>query len=464
MHRLSQLRNNPFRRIVAEIGKVNMESLTTSKARTQICSVLAIGFSLIASTLILFVYRRGGVVDAIYGPHNSPGFRDTGIYAHAARQIFSGLSPYSDEQLAFRSGSYGVLIFGLLPLGTLTYIFYQVLNLIGIFTFSIIFLRDLVSRQVLLATLALGICFSSVREIFSTGQITGIIAGLMAVGFECLKSEKIIRRLSGAFFFSLALDLKPNLIIFFVIGSYIFLNRIRDVWMPILFLLIGHLAVDVYVGRLLEIEWLATLRLVGDPYRDPSNTGTRTIWPLIRLILEIEVIPGQIPTLLFLLLGAALLFTLWKTRNYLLLALTFVLPAFYNYFHLYSFFPFAIFVFALLIKKEMPILLGVLFPFLLVSGGNFAVSQLLFCMVLSSALVVYLYSMVLKQHDLIFVRRFSITVALVCTSRFLFQILFDSSLLQEIIILNTLVFAGIGLVFVVNYQDIVLKSNNKTIY
>jgi hypothetical protein len=447
---------------MSKIRKVSLNHFSADNSRTQIYIVLALGFALVASAIVLYVYRRGGLVDAVYGPQNSPGFRDTGIYARAAMQIFSGMSPYSDQQLAFRSGSYGVLIFGLLPLSTFSYICYQLFNLLGIFTFSIVLLRNLVSREILIVCLALGICLSCVREIFSTGQITGVIVGLIAAGYECLRSERIILRVGGAFLFSLALDLKPNLVIFFVISAYILLDRFREVWVPVLFLFIGHLAVDLYIGRILETEWLSTLKLVGDPYRDPSNTGTRTIWPLVRSIFKIEIIPSQIPTVLFLILGVGLLFTVWRTKNYLLLTLSFIVPAFYNYFHLYSFFPFAIILLAILIKYELPIVLGVLLPFLLVSGQTFGIFHLFFCVAISCVLAQYLYSTVLYQNRLNFVRQFLVTLVLVCAFRLLFQVLFGSSWLQEIIILNTLVFVGIGVVFAVIHQGNGIEVNSKS--
>jgi hypothetical protein len=433
--------------------KIHLNIFTTGNSRTRIYSVFALGFTFIASILILYLYRRGGLVDAVYGPHNSPGFRDTGIYARAAIQILSGQSPYSDQQLAFRSGSYGVLIFGLLPLNAFTYICYQVFNLFGIFVFSTVFLRNFVSREILLVCLALGICLSCVREIFSTGQITGIIAGLLAVGYECLKSKNVIFRLCGAFLFSLALDLKPNLVIFFVISAYILLDRFQEIWVPLLLLILGHLAVDLSLGRVLETEWLSTLKLVGDPYRDPSNTGTRTIWPLVKSFLKIEVIPSQIPTVLFLLIGIALLLRIWKTRDYLLLSLTFIVPAFYNYFHLYSFFLFAIFIVAILIKFEYPIIFGFLLPFFLVSGQYFGIFHLSFCVAISCVLAQYLNLMVEFKSRSKFVRDFLVTMVLVCAFRYLFQVQFGSSGFQEIIILNTLVFAGIGVVIAVSYKQ-----------
>jgi hypothetical protein len=414
--------------------------------RIQVLELLTIIFAFAASIVILFFYRRGGVVDAVYGPENSPGFRDTGIYVRAAEQLLSKESPYSNTGLSFRSGSFGVLIFGLLPIGSITYICYQVLNLVGILMFCKVFLRGYISQDLHYVTLALGICFSCVREIFSTGQITGILAGLVAVGFQGLRSERVTARLGGAFLFALALDLKPNLIIFFLLGSFIFLGMTRHLWMPFFILLIGHLAIDIYVGQFLEREWLATLMTVSDPTRDPSNTGTRTVWPLIKSLFGIEIIPSQIPAVVFITLGSLLLYFISRTRSYFLLFLTLIVPAFYNYFHLYSFYPFAIMVFAITLRRSMPISLGIMLPFLLVSGGHFGLSQLFFCLVLTSLLSLFLILANSVSHIKGFSQRFIVSAVLVSCVRFAVQFEIGSSWFQEVIILNCLVFAGIIIV------------------
>lgn len=440
-----------------------MKKSLSSANRDKLIRLLTIVFTFSSSFMILYIYRRGGVVDAVYGLQNSPGFRDTGIYARAAEQLLSKLSPYSDPGLAFRSGSFGVLIFGLLPMGSITFICYQILNLFGIIIFCKVFLSNLLSRELYYISLALGICFSCVREIFSTGQITGILAGLIALGFESLKSQRMTLRLGGAFLFSIAVDLKPNLLIFFVAGSYILFNRIRDSWMPIAFLLGGHLVVDVYVGRFLERDWIITLMKVSDPLRDPSNTGTRTIWPLIKTLPGIEIIPSQIPSLVFIILGCALLYFISKTNNYFLFFLTLIIPAFYNYYHLYSFYLFAILVFAIVIRQAMPVILGIIFPFLLVSGGHFGFNQLLFCTVLAFGLLIYLNLTNSVFRCANFSKKFALTISLVIFARFVFNLKFGSSWIQEVIILNCLILVGVSLVLRTSISKEGVLSSDKAI-
>ncbi len=71
------------------------------------------------ATTILFYYRRGGVVDSIYASHSQPGLRDVGIYMRAAQDILAQKSPYDLEGLAFRSGTFGVMVFSILGAGSL---------------------------------------------------------------------------------------------------------------------------------------------------------------------------------------------------------------------------------------------------------------------------------------------------------------------------------------------------------
>jgi len=421
--------------------------------RLLILKIFSMVSILTASIITLFFYRRGGVVDAVYGAESSQGFRDTGIYARAAEKLLSGLSPYLDSSLSFRSGPFGVLLFALIPMSPIAFICYQIFNIIGILVFCKVFLRDSFPQESYFICLALTIYFSCVREIFSTGQITGILAGLIAFGYEGVKSQRISARLGGAFLFALALDLKPNLFVFFVLGSFIFLDRKREFWLPCFFLLCGHLIIDLHAGRLLERDWISTLMAVSDPERDPSNTGTRTIWPLVKSWLQLEFIPSAIPTLVFILLGCTLLYALLKTNNQYIFFLTLIVPAFYNYYHLYSFFPFAAIIFAIMISRSMPITLGVVLPLLLVSGAHFGFGQLLYCSFLLGVVLFLLAFTNPMFQNVIFARHFLTSSTVVILARFVFQLKLGSSWIQEIYNLNFLVLFGIGLLLWVSFTE-----------
>ena len=397
---------------------------------------------LIAGTAtILFYYRRGGAVDSIYGSQSEAGLRDTGIYMRAAQDLLSQKSPYDLEGLAFRSGTFGVVIFSILGAGSLGFFIAQLLNLAGFAYFSIVMFRSTLHAERILILLSVGIWFSCLREVFSTGQITGILAGLMAWGFNSLKTLSSRSRFFSGLAFSLALDLKPNLVIFFMITSYIFFRKIKDIWIPVAILVIGHSLIDIYTKEILEKDWFTVLSKVSDPNRDPSNTGTRTIWPLVKLLLNREVIASYIPSLIFLFLGISVLFAASRSMNIRWVYASLLLPVFYNYFHLYSFFPIAILILGIAIEKRKPLVLGVALPFLLISGSNYSFDHLIFSFFISVYLVIMLGLVLALTWRKC--RIFLVTATSVSVIRYIVVLITGSHYLAEILILNFLIVLGV---------------------
>jgi hypothetical protein len=95
----------------------------------------------------------------------------------------------------------------------------------------------------------------------------------------------------------------------------------------------------------------------------------------------------------------------------------------------------------------MPITLGAMLPFLLVSGGHFGLSQLLFCTVLAGWLLIFLNMANPAFRSANFNSKFALTILLVNFARLYFQVKFGSTWIQEVIILNCLILVGVSLVF-----------------
>jgi hypothetical protein len=416
-----------------------LRNLEESK-RQVISRLLSILVLIVGTVTILFYYRRGGAVDSIYGSNSQPGLRDMGIYMRAAQDLLAQKSPYDFEGLAFRSGTFGVMIFSILGAGSLGFFISQLLNLAGFAYFSIVMFRSTLQAERILILVSVGIWFSCLREVFSTGQITGIITGLLAWGFQNLKTLSYRGKFFSGLAFSLALDLKPNLVLFFIITSYIFFQKIKDIWIPIVILVIGHALIDIYTQTILEKDWFAVLSSVSDPDRDPTNTGTRTIWPIIRLLLNGEVVARHIPTLIFILLGVALIIAISRNLNIRWVYASLMLPVFYNYFHLYSFFSIAILILGIGIEKRRPVMLGVTLPFLLISGSNFSIQHLIF----STLICVYLVIMLGMVRALTWseCRIFLMTATSIIVIRYFVVLATGSHYISEILILNFLVFLG----------------------
>jgi hypothetical protein len=363
----------------------------------------------------------------------------------AAQDLLSRQSPYDLEGLAFRSGTFGVMIFSILGAGSLGFFISQLLNLAGFAYFSMVMLRSTLQVERILILASVGIWFSCFREVFSTGQITGILAGLLAWGFQSLKTISYRGKFFGGLAFSLALDLKPNLVMFFIFTSYIFFRKTKDIWIPVAILVIGHALIDIYTLLILEKDWFAVLSSVSDPDRDPTNTGTRTIWPIIRLILNKEVVASYIPTLIFLLLGVALTISARRNINIRWVHVSLMLPVFYNYFHLYSFFPIAILILGIAIEKRRVVILGVALPFLLISGSNFGFEHLIFSILICGYLVTLLGLVsALPWSDC---RNLLMTATGVSFIRYFVVLSTGPNYLIEILTLNFLVFVGVIVLF-----------------
>jgi hypothetical protein len=211
----------------------------------------------------------------------------------------------------------------------------------------------------------------------ATGQITGVIFGLIGIGYLLTQSEKLFFNAAGGLLFAIAVDLKPNLVVMLILGIYIYLQKIRLAVFLFSFLILGHLFANLVTSKFLELEWLNVLKTVSDPESNPHSSGTRTIWPLISELLEINGLPTLIPVMTFLILSLVLLILLGIKRDFIYLVALVLVPVSYSYFHLYSFFPIAlIFIWKTFTSKLWPEF-GVGASFLLVSGVNLGLREFL---------------------------------------------------------------------------------------
>lgn len=355
------------------------------KFSTRNISLITIFFGVM---FMMFYYRRGGVVDSIYS--SAPGFRDVGIFIRAAQDILAQRNPYASSDLSFRSGSFGVLPFALLGFGSLGFLLAQILNLLGFAFFVNALLGSKIGSNGLLLLFSVGLWFSCLREVFSTGQISGILAGLCAIGFKFLSSESIVKSNLAAFSFALVLDLKPNLFIFFTLLCYMFYGKLRMSWKPFVMLLIGHLVVDIYTNLFLELNWYRVLRAVNSSSADPQNLGTKTFWSVATYLFHLKAIPNVMTLICFIGLGTWLLVLMRENRNINLISLSLSTPFFYNYFYLYSLTSAALLALGVCVAIKSPTLIGLSLPFLLVSGPNFGLFQLLLSVVIGAYLVIML--------------------------------------------------------------------------
>jgi hypothetical protein len=387
--------------------------------------------------VILIYYRRGGHVDSIYG--SIPGFRDVGIYVRAAQDLLAQRNPYGSSDLSFRSGFFGVLPFAIFGSGALGFLISQILNLLGFAYFVKVMLSDRLDKSLTLVLLSVGIWFSSLREVFSTGQITGILAGLCAIGFRNLASDSIPKSFISAISFAVVLDLKPNLFIFFALSCYLFYGKLKKIWFPVLIILIGHASIDIYMKAFLERDWFEVLRVVNVSSADPSSSGTKTFWCLVSSIFGLESVSNVLPTISFVAAGSLLLYLLRNQKDINLVCLSLSVPFFYNYFYLYSFTLAAFLMTGVALILRSPISIGLVLPFLLFSGAHFGITHLIVTLGIGFYLIFALIYSGSLPNPSDFCKFFGISLVVASIVRFGLEFLVQESYLREVLVLNFLV-------------------------
>jgi hypothetical protein len=332
------------RNTLTKLESIGSDFEKTSKKLFSNSFLQTIGiFGVIA--YLCFYYRQGGIKDQ--GLEN-PGVRDVGVYIEAGRAVLQGVNPY--RILDIRFGTFGPVPFGiasyLIPDSFQT-IFFQLINLGGIYLFILIFGRRHPNSNVLLVFFTV-ILTSATRELLVTNQITGILMGLIAIGYHLVDSAKYTSNRAimviPSFCFAVAIDLKPHLIFIFVFmlaiskGKYLLLLTTGTVW------LVAHLIIDVSQRTFLELDWLNTLIRLSQAAESGELGDSVTFWPLVT-----HAFPGlSIPTLVMslpFLLGVALLFKYAKKRDFEdLMGWILILPSISIYFHFYDLIPAMAFV------------------------------------------------------------------------------------------------------------------------
>lgn len=411
-----------------------------------------------SAAALLYFYRQGGVVDQIYGPASTAGMRDFGIYINAAHDVAQGFNPYSLQTLAFRSGTFGVLIFSIFDNNQMSFVILQSLSLMGAIFFTYSFLKNRASKNQILAIAVTSLWFSCTREILSTGQITGIVMGLIGAGYTLMKSESKILQLTGSLAFAIVLDLKPHIFLLFIISVYVYHRKLRWLFFVGFHILVGHILINIYFRSFIEDDWIRTLLAVSDTKQNPGNTGSRTIWPIVREILNLESIPSLIPTFSFLFLGLFVIFRLHKFHSFSLLIASLLVPVVYSYFHLYSFLPIAVLILWILIKLEMPVFLGIVFSFLVISGGNLGIREALISLIIFAVFSFQLFHLFPVSKG--FIWKMTSAFISLLSARFLLGLFHPSEHFLEILNINFLVLSAFVLILLSTRSKVAFENRN----
>ena len=295
----------------------------------------------ISALYLIMINRRGALLDAE-------------VYRTAGEQVIKGINPYSN---GFRSGPLGavfIYLIGLIGPKSLIEILLAILNMIGILFFASKYLRISKFRGFLpFATLL--IWSSPVREMLLNHQLVGICLGLITISthLDISVFNKLLNNLVLSIPLSIALDLKPQLVIPILLFSIV---KFKKFWITILAIVLIVVSNLVFSARLESILILDQINVINQINKS-STTGTwndiSNIWTILDYYLpnySLWQVFSIISTIIMMVL--ILVVTKYKDPGVGLLLLA-SFPVFSIYCHTYDLVPLSAFAIYLIVKNNL---------------------------------------------------------------------------------------------------------------
>ena len=351
---------------------------------------------IVSTSFLLYQYREGGVKDA--GLTNTS-IRDVGGYITTGLKILEKVNPYIPDGTVWGGARWGT--FGTIPVAmiseliprNLQVVFFQIVGLLGLYLFIRTIFRN-ISILKINAIFLLLIWTSSYREMLSTNQIIGMVLGLIAIGINTLFLEKdmrvpVVQQILGTLCFVMALDLKPHISGLLIVGLYIYFRRGRDFLKLVGAYLITHAAVDIHIGKVVELDWLNILSGLNDRANQNELGDSVTFWPVIRRVIDIDGSFGLVSKATLLALVVLTFIVAYKRNWQAFIFLSFFVPSFTIYFHYYDAVPFLSLVIWAILSQPKSVFSFVVLDMLLISKESSSVRNILFVIVISCALAMF---------------------------------------------------------------------------
>ena len=351
---------------------------------------------IVSTSFLLYQYREGGIKDA--GLTNTS-IRDVGGYITTGLKILEKVNPYIPDGTVWGGARWGT--FGTIPVAmiseliprNLQVVFFQIVGLLGLYLFIRTIFRN-ISILKINAIFLLLIWTSSYREMLSTNQIIGMVLGLIAIGINTLFLEKdmrvpVVQQIFGTLCFVMALDLKPHISGLLIVGLYIYFRRGRDFLKLVGAYLITHAAVDIHIGKVVELDWLNILSGLNDRANQNELGDSVTFWPVIRRIIDIDGSFGLVSKATLLALVVLTFIVAYKRNWQAFIFLSFFVPSFTIYFHYYDAVPFLSLVIWAILSQPKSVFSFVVLDMLLISKESSSVRNILFVIVISCALAMF---------------------------------------------------------------------------
>jgi hypothetical protein len=331
--------------------------------------IILIGLLAFSIIYLLLYYRMGGIKDSGI---ESPTLRDVGVYLDTGRQVLARQNPYSgvfsQDGTVARSWPFGptvlTLLTGWIPIKLLTSIF-QLLNILGIFSFAYLISNKVKIQQIILIFILI-VWSSPTREMLVTNQITGIVMGLIATPIIIFKLKRfqvnsVLRNLLLAFPMSIAIDLKPHIALGLLVVLVYFEKMLRVFLIAIGELLIFHILINVYHGKILEIDWFLFVNNLNVLGAKNQLGDSVSYWPLLHHYFAYNFDNRVVSYPLIAALGILFLFLIKKGYYISALSIITFLPSLTFYFHFYDAIPLVTILFSVVVRDRInPLNLGVI--------------------------------------------------------------------------------------------------------
>ena len=187
-----------------------------------------------------------------------PGLGDNLFYIEAGKRLLEGQTVYTD---GFRSGTFGaffLLLISSIVGSSYSWVFFQVVNVLGVYWLCNSLSPK--SERLYSSVVFLFVLWSApTREMLFNHQITGILCLLI------LASLKLIRlnfQVASGVPLMIAFDLKPHIILGFVVSIFFWTRSRRMISSFALSFLLSHIILDLISRRLHELDWFLLLKSI----------------------------------------------------------------------------------------------------------------------------------------------------------------------------------------------------------
>jgi hypothetical protein len=268
------------------------------------------------------------------------GLRNSKLLVDAGNNIINGNSPYTTPN---PYGSWPGLFFFLIDkiaIFGMTSILINLLNLAG-YLFMIKFIFDQISSKSLLIIGVVSAFTSPLRALFSNVQNTGLVIGASLLGLYFYQISKKRREflftLLSSFCFLFALELKPQVVLPFIVIFIVQMRSFRLVIFILTQFVFIRLVVNLWVGQVLEIEQVKIWKIMRND--ELALREQISFWKITDYFIDFQINWLLTSFILVAILNGLLIVCALKSKskNFLLLALA--LPLVSGYMQYYSLLP-----------------------------------------------------------------------------------------------------------------------------